>query len=317
VNTPPLGGRVAKMSLGIEGRILQPGDTSPLFWLHIVTPDYFRVMGIRLLAGAGFTEADWSGNPAAAIVTASTARRFWPGQDAVGKHVRFARDNDWRTVVGVIADVRAYDLQQNVPQWIDGTIYVPYSFRATVEDRHVPADMTIAIRTTLTASQVDSMLRRIVTGLSRDVPVSGVQPMQAAVSNAMATPASTTVLLAGFAGLALVLGLVGIYGVLSFLVSKRTREIGLRIALGARRHEVLWLVLKQGMTFAIAGIALGSLGAFGTTRLLSKELYGISPGDPTTYVAVASMMVAVTLLACAVPTRRAMRVDPLIALRDE
>jgi putative ABC transport system permease protein len=317
VNTPPLGGRVSKRSLDLEGLVVRPGETSTLFWLNIVTPEYFRVMGMHLLAGAGFSEADWSGSPAPAIVTASTARRFWPEQDAVGKHVRFVGEKDWRTVVGVIADVRAYDLQQNVPQWIAGTVYVPYSVRATVEDRRVPADMTIAIRTTSTESQVDSMLRRVVTGLSRDVPVSGLQPMRAAVSNAMATPATTTALLAGFAGLALLLGLVGIYGVLSFLVSKRTREIGLRIALGARRHEVLWLVLRQGITFAGAGIALGSVGAFAATRLLSKELYGISPVDPATYLAVGATMLAVTLLACAVPTRRAMRVDPLVALREE
>jgi predicted permease len=317
INTLPLNGRVAKRSLDIENYIVPPGKTSPLFWLHVVTPDYFRVMGVRMLAGNAFPKYSDSGNPALAIVTESTARRFWPGQSAIGKHIRFVGESEWRTVAGVISDVRAYNLQNNLPQSFEGSVYVPLAPNATLEDKRVPSEMTLAARTTLDQSQITATLRRILAGLNHDVPVSEVQTMDAIVSQAASTPASTTSLFVTFAGLALVLGLIGIYGVLGFLVSKRTREIGVRIALGAQRRDVLWLVLKEGAKFTICGIALGLIGAFVVTRWLASELYGVGAVDPLTYACVAAIMALVTMLACCVPARRAMQVDPLIALRSE
>jgi ABC-type antimicrobial peptide transport system permease subunit len=275
-------------------------------------------MGIAVLAGAGFTRADESGNSLVAAVSATTAQRLWPNQSAIGKHIRFVGEDDWRTVVGVITDVRAYDLQKNVPDFFTGgAVYVPYSPKATLEDGRVPAEMTIAVQTASEDSQVGAKLRRIVAGLSPEVPVSELKTMRTVVSEAVSTPASTTSLIAAFAGLAVALGLIGIYGVLSFLVSKRTREIGIRIALGARRHHVLYLVLSEGVKFSLLGIGLGLAGAFVVTRWLASELYGVGPMDPLTYVGVAAAMATVTLFACYVPARRAMRVDPLIALRYE
>jgi putative ABC transport system permease protein len=314
INTLPLDGRVTKRSFDIENYVVPPGETSPLFWLNIVTPDYFRVMGIPLLFGRGFTSADLSGAPVA-IITAETAHRFWPSQLALGKHIRLFEDHDWRTVVGVIPDVRAYDLQHTAPNWIGGTAYVLYNPAATMENKRVPSEMTIAIRTATDDSHIASMLRSAVANLNQQAPVSEVKSMQAVVSEAASTPASTTSLFVIFAAVALVLGAIGIYGVLSFLISKRTREIGIRIALGAQRRDVLWLVMKEGATFSLAGISFGLAGALALTRLLSSELYGISPADPLTFFGVAILMAVVTLLACYVPTRRAMRVDPLIALR--
>ncbi len=314
VNTLPLGGRVSKRSLEIEG--LASGDVSPLFWLNIITPDYFRVMGISMLAGRPFTDSDIASAPVA-ILTAETARRFWPNQDAVGKHVRLLDEKEWRTVVGVIQDVRAYDLQRNVPNWIGGTAYVPYNRTATLETRRIPAEMTLAIRTASDDPQMGAMLRRVVSDLNPQVPVSEVKTMSTVVSEAVATPASTTSLFIVFASLALVLGMIGIYGVLSFLVSKRTREIGIRLALGAQRRDVLLLIMKEGAKFSFVGIALGVAGAVAATRLLASELYGVSARDPITYAGVAIVMILVTLLACYIPTRRAMRVDPMTALRYE
>jgi putative ABC transport system permease protein len=316
VNTLPLGGRVSKRSLEVEGYVDPLGDIAPLFWLNIVTPGYFRVMGIPLLSGRGFSDADVSGSPVA-VVTAETARRFWPNQNALGKHIRLLDDKTWRTIVGVISDVRAYDLQRNSPLWIDGTAYVPYNPTATLEDRRVPSEMTIAIRTASDDSQIAAMLRDSVAALNHEVPVSEVKTMGAVVSEAVSAPASTTSLFVAFAALALLLGIIGIYGVLTFLVSQRTREIGVRIALGAQRADVLYLVMKEGARFSFAGIAVGLTGAFLATRLMSSELYGVSPLDPLTYIGVALVMAAVTLLACYVPTRRAMRVDPIVALRYE
>jgi predicted permease len=317
VNTLPLGGRVSKRSLQIEGFTGSADEVLPLFWLDVVSPEYFRVMGIPLVSGRWFTRADESGNPPVAVVTATSAERFWPGQSAVGKHIRFAGETEWRTIVGVIADVRAYDLQRDVPLWMKGTLYVPYSPKASLEDGSVPAEMTIALQTSADDSQVGGILRGIVTGLNPEVPVSEMKTMRTVVSDAVSTPASTTFLFITFAGLALVLGTIGIYGVLAFLVSKRTREIGIRMALGAQRRHVLWLILKEGAKFSVAGIGLGLAGAFVVTRWLASELYGVGPMDPATFVAVATVMLFVTLFACYVPARRAMSVDPLIALRYE
>ena len=317
INTLPLGGRVAKRSVDLEDYVVPPGKTSPLFWLNVVTPDYFHVMGIRMLAGNGFPRDAESGNPALAVVSESTARRYWPGQNAVGKHIKFVGDGEWRTVAGVISNIRAYNLETNLPDMFEGAVYVPLAPNATQEDRRLPADLTIAVRTTLDQSQMAVALRRILAGLNHDVPLSEVRTMDAIVSEAASTPASTTFLFVSFAGLALVLGLVGIYGVLAFLVSKRTREIGVRIALGAQRGDVLWLVLKEGAKFTASGIVLGLAGAFIVTRWLASELYGVRAVDPLTYGSVAGIMALVTMLACYLPARRAMEVDPLIALRSE
>jgi len=251
------------------------------------------------------------------VLTAATARRFWAGREAVGKHVRFVGEKDWRAVVGVVGDVRAYDLQSSVPDWMTGTAYVPYTSRATLEDGRVPAEMTIAVRTTEEGPGAGTTLRHIVAGLDPEVPVSDVKSMRTVVSEAASSPASTTLLFATFASVALVLGMVGIYGVLAFLVSKRAREMGIRMALGAQRRDVLWLVMKEGAKFSFAGIMLGLAGACMGTRTLASQLYGVGSMDPVTYLGVAVAMAVVTLSACYVPARRAMRVDPMAALRDE
>ena len=317
VNTLPLGGRVAKRSVNVENYVSPTGLLSPLFWMNTISPEYFRVMNIPLLSGRSFSTAEMSGNPPVAIVDSETARRYWPGQDPIGKHIRFVEEQTWRTVVGVAADVRAFNLQHTLPDFMRGTVYLPLSPSATLEDHRVPSEITIAVRTISDESHTAGMLQRIVNGLNHDVPVSEVRTMNAVLSEAVSTPASTTSLFVAFAGLALVLGLIGIYGVLAFLVSRRTREIGIRVALGAQRSHVVWLILKEGAKFAILGIALGLVGAFIVTRWLSSQLYGVSATDPLTYAGVALLMGLMAMLASYLPARRAMRVDPLIALRND
>jgi predicted permease len=316
VNTLPLGGRVSKRSLDVEGYDVPAGEDVPLFWLTVVSPEYFRVMGIPFLSGRSFTDSDVSGAPVA-IVTEETARRYWPNQNALGKHIRLLDDKDWRTIVGVIPDVRAYDLQRNTPEWIGGTAYVPYNPAATLENRRIPTEMTIAIRTASDDSQIATMLRNSVAALNQEVPVSEVKTMGAVISEVVSTPASTAALMVVFAALALVLGTIGIYGVLSFLVSNRTREIGIRMALGAQRRDVLRSVMGEGAKLSLAGIALGMVGAFALMRILSGELYGVAATDPLTFCSVAILVAVVALTACYVPARRAMRVDPMVALRYE
>jgi predicted permease len=315
VNTLPLGGRVSKRSLQIEGFVATNEEKMPLFWLDVVSARYFHVMGIPLLAGRTFTSADETGNPGVAIVTAASAARYWPGQNAVGKHIRFSNEDEWRTVVGIINEVRAYDLQHNTPEFMRGTVYVPYSPKATLEDGRVPADLTLVLQTSANDGQVSALLHRTVSSLSSEIPVSEVKTMRSVVQEAVATPASTTVLFSSFAAVALILGMVGIYGVLSFLVSRRRKEIGLRMALGARRQDILLLVMKEGATFALAGLLLGIVGALLLAKLLATQLYGISSVDAVTYGGVAGLVSLVTMAACYIPARRAMQVDPLIALR--
>jgi predicted permease len=312
VNTLPLTGAVAKRSLQLEG-FMSPD--APLFWLNVITPDYFRVMQIGLASGRAFTRQDLAGPPVA-IVTASTARRFWPNQNPIGKHVRFVGEKHWHTIVGIAADVRGFDLTRNVPEWIAGSIYVPYSANATQEDGRIPTDLTLALRTTLDPGRVREMVQRTSGAAGGQLALGDVRPMTRVVEDAMAAPSATASLLVTMAALAMVLGCIGVYGVLSFLVSRQVRDFGIRIALGAQRRDVFWLVIKDGARLCVTGIAIGVLGAFGITRWLSSELYGVSPTDPLTYVAVVIAVAAVTLTACYVPTRRAMAVDPMIALRE-
>lgn len=318
VNTLPLGGRVAKRSFDIENfTVASSTETQPLFWLDVVTPNYFRVMGIPLVSGRWFNDGDEAGGPPVVVVTATTARKFWANDSAVGKHVRFVGETEWRTVVGVVADVRAYDLVNNEPDYMKGTAYVPYTTKATLEDGRLPSEMTIAARTATNDPGAINLLHRTLTEFSPDVPVSEIRAMSAVVAEATSTPASTTVLFAAFASLALILGVVGIYGVLSFLVSRRRKEMGLRMALGAQRTDVLWLVMKEGGTFSLAGIGLGLIGAFLLATLIATQLYGVSATDPITYAGVSLLVAMVTLAACYIPARRAMRVDPMIALKYE
>ena len=315
-NTPPLTGRVAKWSVVIAD-FTPNGGTAPLFWFNAVSADYFRVMSIPMLRGRAFTDGDLTGDAPVAIVPATTAERFWPGEDPIGRQIRFTGEQTWRTIVGVSANVRAFDLRNDLPAFMQGAIYVPYNSKAVQEDGHVPADMTIAVAGVAEPSSVAARLRQSIAKLSHDVPVGDVRALDANVAEAVSSPAALTLLVAAFAGLALILGSVGIYGVLSFLVSKRTREIGIRLALGATRRHVFWSVMREGMLFGACGIVLGLAAAGLLSRVLARELYGVSPVDPLTYLSVAIGMALVTLLACAVPTYRATRVDPLVALRQE
>jgi predicted permease len=318
INTLPLGGRVAKRSFDIEG-FTDPSltQTQPLFWLDVVTPDYFRVMGVALLSGRWFNESDEAGGPPVAIVSATTAKKFWPAGDAIGRHVRFVGETNWRTVVGIVPDVRAYDLQSNEPDFMNGTVYVPYTADATQENGRLPAEMTIVVRMASNDPEAARLLGNALAAASPNIPVSEFRTMDAVVSEAAASPASTTLLFGAFAGIALVLGIVGIYGVLSFLVSRRRREMGVRMALGAQRSDVLLLVMTEGAKFSLAGIALGLAGAFFCGRLLASELYGVSPVDSVTFISVPIAVAIAAFAACYIPARRAMQVDPMVALRND
>jgi putative ABC transport system permease protein len=317
VSNLPLDGRVSKRSADVEDYLPTNDKPAPLFWLNAVSPGYFNTMRISLLRGREFTEADTSGNPRTAIISAETAHHFWPGQEAIGKHLRFIGQKDWCTIVGVASDVRGYDLRHNIPEFMDGIIYVPYGPGVTLENGSVPAELTLVIRSASAPPQLEQALRSLASALNPEAPASEVKPMPAILTDAASAPRSITSLFATFAALALILGIIGIYGVISFFVGLRTREIGIRMALGAQRRDVLKLVVREGLSLTLTGVVVGLVAALALTRFLGTLLYGVSATDPLDFAAVAALFAFVALAACYVPARRAMRVDPLVALRYE
>ncbi|MFZ1973079.1 MAG: ABC transporter permease [Candidatus Acidiferrales bacterium] len=320
VNGLPLGGGAEVFPGAVEAHPTPAGAHVPMLWEKIITPDYLRAMKIPLLRGRAFTDADAAPDAqAVVIVSKATAERFWPGKDAVGEHIRPNWEKDWRTVVGVVGDVREFDIKRDSASWIDGVIYTPYGPHAIRGSGAAapPAEMTLVIGTSGDQVQIAGELKNVVAELNNEVPVSQVSTMKNWVSEAMAEPRSISGLFAVFAALALLLGSVGIYGVVSYSVAQRTREIGIRMALGARRQEVLMLVVGQGVKLALAGVAIGIAGGLMLTRLMSGLLYGVHASDPVTYSAVALLLMLVALAACFIPARRAMQVDPMVALRYE
>jgi putative ABC transport system permease protein len=315
VNTLPLDGEVNKRSIELEGK--PTNQDLPLVWQNIVSPGYFGLMKIPLLRGRALTGQDSTGNPPVVILSASTAKRLWPGEDALGKHIRLSETQEWCTVVGIVGDVRAFSLRQSIPDWMQGTIYLPYSPKSTLENKRIPAEMTLAIRTTNDDSGTIRSVRDVVSGLDADATVSQIQAMSTVVSEAALSSRSVTTLFASFAAIAFLLGAIGIYGVISFFVSQRTREIGIRMALGAQPRHVLRMIIREGLSMIVAGIAIGLIAALALTHFLSSLLYGVSPTDPVALCAVAALFTAVALLACYAPARRAMRINPVTAMRSE
>jgi predicted permease len=315
VNMLPLGGEVAAVPVEIEGRPWDPTDAvAPLLGAAAVTPDYFDTLGIPVLQGRAFGDADAEGSAGVVVVSASTARRHWPGENPVGKHVRVVWEAGWRTVVGVAADVRHYDLAGTSPDGLDGTLYMPYPQSVTTT-RQLPAAMSLLLRADGPAADVDREVRDLVLTLSPDVPVAAARPLEAVVASASTPTRSLMWVFVAFGGTALLLAAIGIYGVVSYATAQRTHEIGVRIALGATKAQVYGLVLGASLRLALAGLALGVLAALAVTRSLGALLYEVKATDPATFLAVAVLLVATACLAGLPPARRAAVIDPLKALR--
>lgn len=319
VNALPLNGRPAFIAARFEGYPEDPGDRpEPLLFDSVITADYLSVMQIPLLQGRGFVDSDTAPDAEpVALITASTAGKYWPGQDAMGKHVKAAWEKQWRRIVGVVPDVHQDSLATILPAWIDGAIYEPYSVHAELIGRRPAVEMSLIVRGTNDAQNFAGALRKVVSELNREVPVTEVQTLRAVVNQSVSAPRATMSLFAIFAALALVLGAVGVYGVISYSVAQRTSEIGVRMALGAQRRDIQLLILGQGTRIAMLGVAVGIAGALALTRLMSKLLYGVTASDPTTFVVVAILLTMIALAACYIPARRAVRLDPLVALRYE
>jgi len=283
-----------------------PADDQPLADYRTASPDYFAVMGIPLVRGRAFEDADRENRPLIAVVSRSAAQRFWPGRDAVGEHFKIDVPGPDYTVVGVVGDVHAASLEI-APQ---PTVYVPYRQDAF-------PFMTFVVKSSGPAPAVANAIRAAVRSVDKEQPVGPVLSMDERLSESMVRRRYSVTLLSAFGITAVLLAAVGLYGVLAFIVSQRRREIGVRIALGATPRDVVADVLGEGLRLAAAGMAAGLVLAIVVTRLMAALLFGISPTDVATFAGAAALLAAIAILASLVPALRASRVDPLVALRDE
>jgi putative ABC transport system permease protein len=303
----PLGNNGWQTSFRVEGQPEpEPGHT-PLTEACIATPDYFQAMGITLLKGRSFTEQDVKDGPRVTLIDEEFARRYWRGEEAVGKNIKTSRTDPPITVVGIVRRVKMDGLNEDSNRVQS---YFPF--------RQLPnGGMTIVIKTANDPMGIVSAARQQVLEIDPDQPVYGVNTMEQIRSDSIAPDRLTLMLLASFAAVALILAGVGIYGVMAYSVTQRTHEIGIRMALGARQGDVLGMVIRQGMKLAVVGLAIGLGGAWLTTRLMTSLLFGVSATDPMTFAVISVVLAGVALGACFVPARRATKVDPMIALRYE
>jgi len=297
---------------GYEGS----SNTLPNVSQSWIMGDYFGAMGIALKRGRYFTPAEIVGSPDVVIVSEAAARTYWPGQDPIGKRMRY-ESNSWRTVIGIVGDVKDTSLQAAAGPHA----YTPYlqELNTTLESPNFDELRTLhlALRTSVDPALVFTAIRSSVEAMDSQIALDGLKTMDALIDKSLAPQRFNLALVVLFAVLAVFLAAVGVYGVLSYSVSQRTREIGVRIALGAQRGRVLRMAVGEGMKLALLGTAVGMVGGFVLTRLMASLLFGITAHDPLTFAGVAVVVAIVSFAACYIPARRAMRVDPIVALRYE
>jgi putative ABC transport system permease protein len=296
----------------IEGRSVEQATAGGLAYdanHRQVSADYLKTIGIQIVQGRSFAETDNEQSLPVAIINETMARSYWAGQSPIGKRFRLGDDVPWVTIVGVASDVR----NMGVNEPVKPEMYFPY--QQSVEPFYTPQDLVI--RTSIDPLSLIGAATNQVHQVDADQPVSNVRTMQQVVGEETVWQDLGMKLLTIFAGLAILLAMIGVYGVLAYFVTQHTQEIGVRLALGAQRLNILSLVLKRGMSLVIAGIVIGLAAAFGLTRLMAGIVFGVSVGDPLTYGLVALVLLAVAALACFIPARRAAKVDPLVALRYE
>jgi putative ABC transport system permease protein len=314
VSNPPISGGAWQTNYAVEGRE-EPDEGAVLFTdVVVASPDYFRVMEIPVRAGRDFSDRDRADGLKVALIDETMARTIFAGEDPIGKRIGIDHDDDgnriWREIVGVVGHVKHYGLDKASRS----QVYVPHA--------QIPlSDMTLVVRTAGDPAALAPALRAEVLAVDADQPLSYLGPMREVVADSLAQRRFSMALLGIFALVALVLSAVGIYGVMAYAVTQRTHEIGIRMALGAGRGDVIRMVVRHGMALALAGVAAGAGMALVMSRLISGQsaslLFEVSPTDPPTFIGVALLLAAVAFLACYLPARRAARVDPMIALRYE
>jgi len=299
-----------------EGRTVERASAEGLSYdanHRQVSADYLKTMGIPLLRGRSINDSDDERAMPVAIVNETMARQYWPGEDAIGKRFKLGDPQDdipWMTIVGVAGDVR----QMGVDEPVKAEMYLPYQ---QIKDFEFYAPRDLVIRTTVDPLSIVAAARSEIHQVDPAQPISNVRTMDEVLGEETASRSLAMTLLTIFAALALLLATLGIYGVLAYFVVQHTQEIGVRVALGAQRHDILKLVLRKGMTLTVLGVGIGLGVAFALTRLMASLLYGVSTTDPLTYAAIALLLTVVALVACYLPARRATKVDPMVALTYE
>lgn len=299
-------GSLALESFAIEDRPVESSQDLRAEKIRI-SPDYFQVLQATLLRGRSFTEGDEDGKPLVGIIDESTARKYWPTQDPLGRHVRFGKDptKPWTTIVGVVKDIKSDGLD------VDG---VPHIYVSTYQDP-IPR-LSLVLRTSLPANLLEPQIRHEIQSIDPNLPVFNVLSMNDVLDRSLASRRFSANLVGGFAGLAVLLASIGIYGLLAYMVSQRSREIGIRMALGAGRGGVLKLFLQKGIVLAGLGIVAGMVVSASTASLMTSLLYGVRSHDPAVFLIVPLLLLAVAALASYLPARRATKVNPMIALRE-
>ncbi len=304
----PLGGDTFNVGRSYirEGRPATPEESANAIYL-VATPDYFRTLQIPIVGGRAFTAQDTENTPKVLIVNETMARQLWPGESPIGRRITIWRDEKFpREIVGVVGDTKP-SLDADPGQ----QMYVPYS-----QDSGWTG-MSLVVRTNGDPTNITTAMRNELRSLDKGIPVFNVRTMNDVLATSVAPRRTPMLLLSAFAAIALLLGMIGIYGVTAYYVSQRTQEIGIRMALGAQMSDVMKLVLRTGMVLALIGIGAGLVGAFALTRLLTTLLFGVNPTDGVTFAAVSLCLLVSALIACYLPARRATQVDPLVALRYE
>jgi putative ABC transport system permease protein len=306
VRALPFSGNGVNLAITLPDRELPSQGTEPQVMFNTAMPNYFQTMGIPLLKGRTFGNEDQANTPAVVVINETMAGRFWPNQDPVGKQIKFVRTGEAATVVGVVGDTKQFLLdEEKTPHVFDTYSQAPGLFATAV------------VRTSVDPLSLSEPVRQAIWKVDPDQPMWKIRTVEFLLERNTANRKFLMALMGIFATLALVLTIIGLYGVISYLVNQRTQEIGIRMALGAQAADILRMVLKQGMLMVFSGVALGLAAAWMLTRLMSRLLYEVSATDPATFASIAVLLIAVALFACFIPARRATRVDPLEALRYE
>jgi len=308
IDSLSLGGGGSTQPIAIEGHPALAMSEQPEVAIRTVEPGFIETMRIPVLQGRALSTADIADRPAVIVISESMARRFWPGENPIGKRLTMSFSPEKsREVVGVVGDVKDDGLGVLDPVT---TLYVPLAQQPSPY-------MSLVVRTSSPPSALISAISNAVHEVDRQQPMLDVITMDDIVADSLSHQRFNMLLLSAFSGLALLLAAIGIYSVLAYSVRRRMREIGVRMALGAQRGDILRMILGQGTKLALIGTGIGIAAAFGLTRLMSSQLFGVTATDPVTFLSVATMIVLVALAACYIPARRATRVDPMVALRYE
>jgi putative ABC transport system permease protein len=300
----PLTGSWMKDSFGVVGRPSEPAEPPAEF--HEVSVEYFRTMGIQLRAGRSFTEQDDEKAPPVAVINEAMARRHFAGEDPVGKHIQ--HEGSEAAIIGVVADVKRYGLGAEVQSEV---------YRSYPQAAEPLGLIMLVVRTAEDPLKRVSEVRQQIRAINADLPIESVLTMEQRLAESMAARRFQMLLFGAFAAVALTLAAVGVYGITSYSVSRRTHEIGIRVALGAQPRDVVLMLVGQGMLSAVVGVAVGLAAALALTRLMVGLLFNLTATDPDTFIVISLLLVTVAFLATYIPARRAARIEPIVALRHE